>query len=1350
MSNKFVAKKGLILKPYDGIEQDAILKTNITGDVVTGATFNDLSNTAHTHTENELDLSSYYTQDEVNSNFLSANTNLSDFSGVTLSDYYIYTGVTAPNTYLPYTISDNTNFTTGILDRDNTTMSFNSATTEFTIEAISGNYTIYYYGRPYTYTNDSIVLSAQTGFEDNQLWFIYYYSTTPDETPSFIATSDAWSIANSAPIALVYWNGSKGNLGDERHNAVRNLSWHEWAHTTQGTQYTSGLDAQFYTTGLTISSGILEDEDILLNIPESTKLEVWHIAPDNEKITFENELSNISAWVSGGSLLWDNNGVPTNVQDGYYIKNFIYGTNSLESEAPCAIIAGQAEYSNINDARNGIFPEFPTYISPETRLIYITIWKNDGGVPTYIESADFRTALTAPNGVLGKRPIYFDEIEDVQATTPNIDDTLRFNGEIWITGPAATISVNAGGSSFYLSTPEILISDTENNYNVSSLERVFTTNTTQTVTASVTNNTDVISAFLYTSGLGYTTIPSGTYTYQLYAGVDSTSSGRVTSIEIATYKVDQIITDTVVITGTGTQRNANATGAFVDVIGSTTLINSSYLQTPKGLYQIISVIDDDNVTIETPIGYVNETNITGHTWIKLFNQNTGTITNLTPNYGLYTINSTQAEFTILETTKLGTIFYVVGTDNNTTETTIAYDSSDYTSYFIIPQEVLHNELTGLNGGSSDFYYHLTQTEKNNLDILDGGVSSNASTLHNHDGRYYTETEIDNNFLNLSGDTLSGELNIEYSTTESSDLSTGSYLNLTNLDLTPEANVGIRFRNGTTPDTYKAGIIFQDDDGFGAGDLHIINSSDNSNGNNITSGDTRILMYWEGNNAIYGDTKIWNSLNVENNITATTYYGNIDSSNVLFDSTAQLFADNVESAIDELDNYRTKEPGITNLISYEHNDDGSINISATTAMLYNNPMFLYSPKEYTIPFKKVSLEPNKQSYIYAEYNGGTPQYGSTTAVSYLSGADIVPVFAAYNFNDTITHELSYGVAYGKALVTRISSRILYTEPIKYQSGLELGQRDNNIIEISGGTVWFGVNQTPLDYVETNEITGVTSTNKLWYHSAGTWTFSCTERYDSTLYDNGTDLENLGSSSYGVIWIYRSCDLSTTSGVINYLYGDKKYSSLTEAKNSTLPSDIPSYLNNMAILVGRIEFAYSSTTAANITSALKTKLIPDTIVKHNDLVDIQGGNSATTTYYHMDNFEYDTIVGGGEASQYHTHDDRYIKYYNFTGTTGDENVYTLPLIDIESGQTLRYNFNITAHSTNNTYGVWERDVVLYDSGTTELTFINSTFDYQNGGLTPNNIDFSMSGSTLNIIVTGVTSKIINWDVKFTDFK
>jgi len=61
--------------------------------------------------------------------------------------------------------------------------------------------------------------------------------------------------------------------------------------------------------------------------------------------------------------------------------------------------------------------------------------------------------------------------------------------------------------------------------------------------------------------------------------------------------------------------------------------------------------------------------------------------------------------------------------------------------------VTHNNLSGLQGGTSDEYYHLTSTMYSDLTSF-GGVAD-ASSQHTHDDRYFTESEI----TTISGDIL---------------------------------------------------------------------------------------------------------------------------------------------------------------------------------------------------------------------------------------------------------------------------------------------------------------------------------------------------------------------------------------------------------------------------------------------------------------------------------------------------------------------------------------------------------------------------------------------------------------------
>jgi len=76
-----------------------------------------------------------------------------------------------------------------------------------------------------------------------------------------------------------------------------------------------------------------------------------------------------------------------------------------------------------------------------------------------------------------------------------------------------------------------------------------------------------------------------------------------------------------------------------------------------------------------------------------------------------------------------------------------------TSWVTLSGTVQHNSLAGLQGGTTNEYYHLSLTVYNALTGAAGVV--NASTYHIHDDRYYTETELSSTVNDSSGSSLIG-------------------------------------------------------------------------------------------------------------------------------------------------------------------------------------------------------------------------------------------------------------------------------------------------------------------------------------------------------------------------------------------------------------------------------------------------------------------------------------------------------------------------------------------------------------------------------------------------------------------
>ncbi len=87
----------------------------------------------------------------------------------------------------------------------------------------------------------------------------------------------------------------------------------------------------------------------------------------------------------------------------------------------------------------------------------------------------------------------------------------------------------------------------------------------------------------------------------------------------------------------------------------------------------------------------------------------------------------------------GTACWVEDEDGNYT-----YNGSSWVTF---GSTQTHNNLSGLQGGTSGQYYHLTSAQQSGL------TAGNNTSLHNHDSRYFTETETDARYLRRNATSL---------------------------------------------------------------------------------------------------------------------------------------------------------------------------------------------------------------------------------------------------------------------------------------------------------------------------------------------------------------------------------------------------------------------------------------------------------------------------------------------------------------------------------------------------------------------------------------------------------------------
>jgi len=305
--------------------------------------------------------------------------------------------------------------------------------------------------------------------------------------------------------------------------------------------------------------------------------------------------------------------------------------------------------------------------------------------------------------------IPLDNLSDVVIDTPLVNQLLGYNGINWINTNAPSAGAGAGVV-LYNATPVISALGTQSNVSVATLASVPVVTAEQTATGTAAANTILFSAFI-SGPLNRTVIDSGIWDFSNWIGVDSAAGSNLLTRQV--YTSIPFVTGTVTMTGTGTTRTATASAgtpfATAVIDASATNTTASYLQTPAGLYQIIARTSDTVVTINNvPTTYTNETAVAGTVLKKLFGITTPEINNITPDYGLYEVTTTAASYPITAATGVGILGFFVCSHANTI--TVTYNGTEHNTHVNTPLVNVHNELAGLNGGTSNEYYHSTYLE----------------------------------------------------------------------------------------------------------------------------------------------------------------------------------------------------------------------------------------------------------------------------------------------------------------------------------------------------------------------------------------------------------------------------------------------------------------------------------------------------------------------------------------------------------------------------------------------------------------------------------------------------------------
>ena len=249
------------------------------------------------------------------------------------------------------------------------------------------------------------------------------------------------------------------------------------------------------------------------------------------------------------------------------------------------------------------------------------------------------------------------------------------------------LTFTGGDKAIYFNAmPPILTTSTNNNIPLLSLTTTPLEIGEQIIVKAINNETVILSAFI-SDTVGRSVLNSAVWDFTTWSGVDDITDADtiITHQVYAALPLEDGIQ--LSVTGSGTTRTVTAFDTlpltdplrpivpFSEIIIVASLVNTaaSYLQTPLGLYQIISRISDSEIIIgDVPSSYINETAITAYTWNKLFSVTGPAITAITPNYAPNFISTISNTYSITTTTKIGVIDFIASANSRTA--TIVFNS----------------------------------------------------------------------------------------------------------------------------------------------------------------------------------------------------------------------------------------------------------------------------------------------------------------------------------------------------------------------------------------------------------------------------------------------------------------------------------------------------------------------------------------------------------------------------------------------------------------------------------------------------------------------------------------------------
>jgi len=348
---------------------------------------------------------------------------------------------------------------------------------------------------------------------------------------------------------------------------------------------------------------------------------------------------------------------------------------------------------------------------------------------------------------------------------------------------------------------------------------------------------------------------------------------------------------------------------------------------------------------------------------------------------------------------------------------------------------------------------------------------------------------------------------------------------------------------------------------------------------------------------------------------------------------------VEADITDLDKYSQAEigelindfvgPGTVTGGVVTDGGSGTVDITEWNGWLRETDDDNAMLSEHTISASTgVALTDNALNFIYADYNGGTPQFSVYLAPQRLDRTQTI--LAAVYRAGTEVH-ITSGKWASNNLSATYGTKSALIHGIERESGLVPSETGTRQVAITTGNMWIALQEFTWAAYDSS----VTNFTHYYYQDGvGGWSeVTATGTIDNTQYDDGSGtLATLTNNRYGVHWVYIGLD-----GDVYVIYGQDDYQ-LAGAEEASPPAELPPNFNKFhTFLVGKIIIQKNDTTFTDVQTPYTVTFNSAAASDHGNLAGladddhpqyskIAGTEQITGTW----TFDNDLVLGSTTAS------------------------------------------------------------------------------------------------------------------------